>query len=94
MGEKLKVAGQLAALGVDIIEAGFPAASPGDLDAVQRIAGEVGTEDGPIIAGLARATPGDIDRAWEGVKGAKGSLPNGSAASVVFSPSVVSVRKT
>ena len=70
VGEKLKVAGQLAALGVDIIEAGFPAASPGDLDAVQRIAAEVGTEDGPIIAGLARATPGDIDRAWEGVKGA------------------------
>jgi len=70
VGEKLKVAGQLAALGVDIIEAGFPAASPGDLDAVQRIAGEVGTEDGPVIAGLARATPGDIDRAWEGVKGA------------------------
>jgi len=65
--EKMKVAGQLAALGVDIIEAGFPAASPGDLAAVQRIAGEVGSEDGPVIAGLARATPGDIDRAWEGV---------------------------
>ncbi len=68
--EKLKVASQLAALGVDVIEAGFPAASPGDLDAVQRIAGEVGIDGGPIIAGLARATEGDIHRAWEGVKGA------------------------
>jgi len=70
VSEKLKVAGQLAALGVDVIEAGFPAASLGDLDAVQRIAGEVGVEDGPVIAGLARATPGDIDKAWSGVKGA------------------------
>jgi 2-isopropylmalate synthase len=66
--EKLKVAAQLAALGVDIIEAGFPAASPGDLDAVRRIAEEVGCEGGPIIAGLARATSGDIDMAWEGVR--------------------------
>jgi len=70
VSEKLKVAGQLAALGVDIIEAGFPAASPGDLDAVQRISSEVGGEGGPIIAGLARATPGDIDKAWAGVKDA------------------------
>jgi 2-isopropylmalate synthase len=68
--EKVKVAKQLAALGVDVIEAGFPAASPGDLDAVQRIAGEIGSGDGPIVAGLARATPRDIDKAWEGVKGA------------------------
>jgi len=66
--EKLKVASQLAALGVDIIEAGFPAASPGDLAAVQRIAEEVGKEGGPIIAGLARATPGDIEEAWKGVQ--------------------------
>ncbi len=69
--EKVKVARQLAALNVDIIEAGFPAASPGDLDAVQRIAGEVGGEDGPIVAGLARATEGDIDKAWDGVKNAE-----------------------
>jgi 2-isopropylmalate synthase len=69
--EKVKVARQLAALKVDIIEAGFPAASPGDLDAVQRIAGEIGSADGPIIAGLARATKGDIDKAWEGVKDAE-----------------------
>jgi 2-isopropylmalate synthase len=69
--EKLKVAKQLATLGVDVIEAGFPAASPGDLDAVQRIAGEVGTGEGPLIAGLARATPGDIDKAWSGVRDAE-----------------------
>jgi 2-isopropylmalate synthase len=69
--EKVKVARQLAALKVDIIEAGFPAASPGDLDAVQRIAGEIGSADGPIVAGLARAVKGDIDKAWEGVKDAE-----------------------
>ena len=68
--EKVKVANQLAALGVDIIEAGFPAASPGDLDAVRRISGEVGAEDGPIIAGLARAKEADIDKAWLGVQAA------------------------
>jgi 2-isopropylmalate synthase len=66
--EKLKVAGQLATLGVDIIEAGFPAASPGDLDAVRSIAGEVGRDGGPVIAGLARATPGDIEKAWTAVQ--------------------------
>ncbi len=68
--EKVKVANQLAALAVDIIEAGFPAASPGDLDAVRRISGEVGAEDGPIIAGLARAKEADIDKAWLGVQAA------------------------
>ena len=51
---------QLARLGVDIIEAGFPFASPGDFNAVQRIAETVGTADGPIICGLARAASGDI----------------------------------
>jgi 2-isopropylmalate synthase len=55
---------------VDVIEAGFPAASPGDLEAVQRIAAEIGTDDGPIVAGLARASAGDIDKAWQGVKDA------------------------
>ncbi len=65
--EKLDVARQLARLGVDIIEAGFPAASPDDLAAVQRIAGEIGTADGPTICGLARCIAGDIDKAWEGV---------------------------
>jgi 2-isopropylmalate synthase len=68
--EKLEIARQLARLGVDIIEAGFPAASPDDLAAVQRIAREVGTADGPTIAGLARVVEKDIRAAWEGVKDA------------------------
>ncbi len=68
--EKLEIARQLARLGVDVIEAGFPAASPDDLAAVQRIAAEIGTEDGPIICGLARAVEKDILTCWEGVKGA------------------------
>ncbi|MFU8886700.1 MAG: 2-isopropylmalate synthase [Cyanobacteriota bacterium] len=58
--EKLAIAQQLARLGVDIIEAGFPFASPGDFNAVQRIAASVGTADGPTICGLARAAAGDI----------------------------------
>ena len=54
--EKLEIARQLARLGVDIIEAGFPIASPGDFEAVRRIAGEVGQqENAPVIAGLAAA---------------------------------------
>ncbi len=76
--EKLEVARNLARLGVDIIEAGFPAASPDDLEAVRRIALEVGTTSKgqpdakvPVIAGLARANKGDIDKAWEAVKGAE-----------------------
>lgn len=68
--EKLEIARQLSRLGVDVIEAGFPAASPDDLMAVQRIAREVGTEDGPIICGLARSVESDIRTAWEGVKDA------------------------
>ena len=60
LDEKLAIAQQLARLGVDIIEAGFPFASPGDFEAVQRIAASVGTSDGPVICGLARATKGDI----------------------------------
>ena len=68
--EKLEIARQLSRLGVDVIEAGFPAASPDDLKAVQRIAQEVGTEDGPVICGLARAVESDIRTAWEGVKDA------------------------
>src|SRR3954449_4807028 len=63
--EKLEIAHQLARLGVDIIEAGFPIASPGDFEAVQAIAREV---HGPVIAGLARANPADVDRAWEAIK--------------------------
>ncbi len=76
--EKLEVARALARLGVDIIEAGFPAASPDDLEAVRRIAIEVGNPFGvestpgqarrPVICGLARANKSDIDRAWEAVR--------------------------
>ncbi|MBZ0113443.1 MAG: 2-isopropylmalate synthase [Thermoanaerobaculia bacterium] len=66
--EKLELARQLAILGVDIIEAGFPAASPDDLEGVRRIAATVGTEQGPVIAGLARTSHDDIDRAWEAVR--------------------------
>jgi 2-isopropylmalate synthase len=69
--EKLEVARALARLGVDVIEAGFPAASPDDLEAVRRIAIEVGNPtDGSqpaIICGLARAVKRDIDKAWETV---------------------------
>ncbi len=66
--EKLEIAHQLARLGVDIIEAGFPASSPGDLEAVQRVAREV---QGPIICGLARCVKGDIDAAWEAIREAE-----------------------
>jgi 2-isopropylmalate synthase len=66
--EKLEIAHQLARLGVDVIEAGFPIASPGDFAAVQAIAREV---HGPVIAGLARAHAADVDRAWEAVRDAE-----------------------
>jgi 2-isopropylmalate synthase len=65
LGEKLEMARALAALGVDVIEAGFPIASPGDFESVQAIAREV---HGPVICGLARCNPADIDRAAEAVK--------------------------
>ncbi|MBI2861125.1 MAG: 2-isopropylmalate synthase [Chloroflexi bacterium] len=63
--EKLDIARQLEKLGVDVIEAGFPASSPGDFDAVRLIAREVRQ---PVICALARAHPHDIDRAWKAVK--------------------------
>lgn len=66
--QKITIAHQLARLGVDIIEAGFPFASPGDFTAVQQIARLVGTENGPRICGLARATTRDIDAAAEALK--------------------------
>ena len=73
--EKLEIARQLSRLGVDICEAGFPIASPGDFDAVRRIAEEVGPlTDGRksgqpmVIAGLARANKQDIQRAYDAVK--------------------------
>ena len=67
VAEKLAVAKQLARLKVDIIKAGFPFASPGDFEAVQRIAAEVGVPGGPTICGLARATKGDIEAAAKAV---------------------------
>lgn len=73
--EKLKVAIALAKLGVDVIEAGFPYTSPGDFQAVQKIADLVGTIDGPTICGLARATTQDIKTAGEALKpAAKGRI--------------------
>lgn len=68
--EKLTIARQLAKLGVDVIEAGFPYASPGDFEAVQKIAASVGTETGPIICGLARATFQDIETCAKAIKAA------------------------
>ena len=64
-GEKLEVARQLAKLGVDVIEAGFPIASADDFEAVKAIAREV---KGPRIAGLARAIEKDVRAAWDAVK--------------------------
>jgi 2-isopropylmalate synthase len=65
--EKLELATQLARLGVDVIEAGFPITSPGDFEAVQTIARTV---EGPVIAGLARTHVADIDAAWGAVRDA------------------------
>src|SRR5437870_8249533 len=74
--EKLEVASALARLGVDVIETGFPAASPDDLLAVRTIAEQVGrapvrgraSAEPPIICALARAAKVDIEKAWEGVR--------------------------
>ena len=75
---KVRIAEQLAKLGVDVIEAGFPVSSPGDMNAVQKIAGSVGQAkrnnkhglivDPPGIAAMARASRVDIDSAWRGVR--------------------------
>ncbi len=66
--EKVEIARMLARVNVDIIEAGFPATSPGDREAIARICREV---KGPIITGLARAVASDIDTAWEALRGAE-----------------------
>lgn len=63
--EKLRIAYKLAALNVDIIEAGFPFSSPGDFESVRQIASEV---KGPTICGLSRATPQDIEATWDSIK--------------------------
>ncbi|MBI2864970.1 MAG: 2-isopropylmalate synthase [Chloroflexi bacterium] len=65
--EKLEIARQLARMGVDVIEAGFPLSSPGDFEAVSRIAKEVRNAS---ICGLAHADAAAIDQAWEALKGA------------------------
>lgn len=65
LAEKLEIAHALKDLGVDVIEAGFPIASPGDFEAVQAVARQV---QGPIICGLARCSAEDIDRAWEALR--------------------------
>ncbi|HZZ30141.1 MAG TPA: 2-isopropylmalate synthase [Pirellulales bacterium] len=65
--EKMEIAQALVDLGVDIIEAGFPIASPGDFEAVRQIAENI---RGATICGLARCNDADIDRAWEALKGA------------------------
>ena len=75
--EKMEIARGLARLGVDVIEAGFPAASPDDLEAVRRIATDIGNaarennRTPPTICGLARTNKNDIDKAWEAVQHAK-----------------------
>ncbi|HEY2259658.1 MAG TPA: 2-isopropylmalate synthase [Solirubrobacteraceae bacterium] len=70
--EKLEIAGQLARLGVDVIEAGFPITSPGDFEAVQAISrSDFGTPVPPVIAGLARTHVADIDAAFNAVKDAE-----------------------
>src|SRR5881275_2930027 len=66
--EKMEVAQALVEMGVDIIEAGFPIASPGDFEAVREIANTM--RGGSVICGLARCNDADIDRAWEALKGA------------------------
>jgi len=65
--EKVEIAQQLARLGVDVIEAGFPITSPGDFEAVEAIARGV---EGPVICGLARTHKADIDAAWGAIKDA------------------------
>jgi 2-isopropylmalate synthase len=65
---KLQLARQLAALGVDVIEAGFPISSPGDFEACQAIAREV---RGPMVTALARAVKTDIDAVWGAIKDAE-----------------------
>ena len=66
--EKVEIAQQLARLGVDVIEAGFPITSPGDFEAVEAIARKV---EGPVICGLARTHKADIDAAWGAIKDAE-----------------------
>ncbi|HVA61778.1 MAG TPA: 2-isopropylmalate synthase [Mycobacteriales bacterium] len=68
VSEKVEIAEQLARLGVDVIEAGFPAASEGDFDGVQAISETV---KGSGVAALCRTRPEDVDRAWQAIRGAE-----------------------
>ena len=68
LAEKLEIAQALVQLGVDVIEAGFPIASPGDFESVRDIASLV---QGSIVCGLARCNEADIDRAWEALRHAR-----------------------
>ena len=68
LAEKLEIARHLEAMGVDIIEAGFPISSPGDFESVQAIASEITKS---VVCGLARSTPKDVERAGEAVKEAR-----------------------
>ena len=68
LAEKMEIAQALVDLGVDIIEAGFPIASPGDFEAVREISANI---RGSTVCGLARCNEGDIDRAWEALKHAE-----------------------
>ena len=65
LAEKLKIASMLADLQVDVIEAGFPIASPGDFEAVREVASQIRSS---VICGLARCGDTDIDRAWEALQ--------------------------
>ncbi|HZA51434.1 MAG TPA: 2-isopropylmalate synthase [Myxococcaceae bacterium] len=67
LSQKLQVASALKDLGVDVIELGFPVASPGDFEAVQVVSRKV---EGPVMCGLSRATREDLDRTWEALKDA------------------------
>ena len=67
-GEKLEIAEQLARLGVDVIEAGFPVASQGDFEAVRAIAEAV---EGPVVCGLSRTALADVDRCWDAIEAAE-----------------------
>ena len=66
--EKMEIAQALVQLGVDVIEAGFPIASPGDFESVRDIAGAI---SGATVCGLARCNDADIDRAWEALRHAR-----------------------
>src|SRR5437868_6543269 len=65
LSEKLEVARALRELGVDVMEVGFPSASPGDFDAVQSIGRQV---QGPVVCAVARCNSDDIERAWEALR--------------------------